>query len=88
MRFVGSFNSTDVSDDSYSLASRVINEASLIVGDGVLTVGGDKRQINNIPPDSVDSDEVMFSTRTFKSASFDPSEDVTITVTWTITVAS
>lgn len=88
MRFVGSFNSTDTDSSSFSTADRVINEASLILGDGVLTVGGDKKQINKVPPDSADADEVMFSTRTFKSASFDPSEDVTITVTWTITVAS
>lgn len=88
MRFVGSFNSVDVDPTSYSLADLVINEASLILGDGVLTVGGDKKQINKIPPDTVDADEIMFSMRTFKSASFDPAEDVTITVTWTITVAS
>jgi hypothetical protein len=88
MRFVGSFNSVDVDETSFSLADRVINEASLILGDGVLVIGGDKKQINKTPPDSADLDEVMFSTRTFKSASFDPSEDVTITVTWTITVAS
>lgn len=88
MRFVGSFNSIDVDASSYSLADRVINEASLIIGDGVLTVGGDPKQINKDVPDIVDGDEVMFSTRTFKSASFDFLEDVTITVTWTVTVAS
>mgnify|MGYP001826329019 CR=1 FL=1 len=91
MRFVGSFNSLDTDESSFSLADRVINEASLILGDGVLTVGGDKKQINSTlgaPTDTVDLDEVMFSMRTFKSASFDPTEDVTITVTWTITVAS
>jgi len=86
MRFVGSFNSADVGLPSFSLADLVINEAALIIGDGVLTVGGDKKQINN--GDSADLDELMFSTRTFKSASFDPAEDVTITITWTITVAS
>lgn len=88
MRFVGSFNSVDVDLSSYSLADLVVNEASLIMGDGSLTVGGDKKQINKVPPDVADADEVMLSTRTFKSASFDPSEDVTITITWTITVAS
>lgn len=91
MRFVGSFLSTDVDDSSFSLSDNVINEASLILGDGVLTVGGDKKQLNSTlgsPTDTVDSDETMFSMRTFKSASFDPLENVTITVTWTITVAS
>lgn len=88
MRFVGSFNSVDVDATSYSLADRVINEASLIIGDGVLTVGGDKKQINKTPPDTADADEIMVSTRTFKSASFDVAEDVTITITWTITIAT
>lgn len=88
MRFVGSFNSVGVSVTSFSLAARVINEVGLIAGNGILTVGGDKKQINKTPPDTADADEVMLSTRTFKSASFDPSEDVTLTVTWTITVAT
>ena len=91
MRFVASFNSVDVDTSSYSLVDRVVNEASLILGDGALIVGGDKKQINSTlgpPDDTADADEVMFSTRTFKSASFDNAEDVTITVTWTITVAS
>lgn len=88
MRFAGSFNSQSTDSSSFSLSDRVINEASLILGDGVLTVGGDKKQINKVPRDFADLDETMFSMRTFKSASFDPSEDVTITVTWTITVAS
>lgn len=88
MRFVGSFNSVDVDDTSYSLAAKVINEAALIIGDGVLTVGGDKKQVNKTPPDSIDADEVMMSMRTFKSASFDPAEDVTITITWGLTIAT
>jgi hypothetical protein len=88
MRFVGSFNSTDLDATSYSLADRVINEAALIIGDGVLTIGGDKKQINKTPPDAADLDEVMLSMRTFKSASFDLTEDVTITITWTVTVAT
>lgn len=88
MRFVGSFNSVDVDPTSYSIAAKVVNEASLILGDGVLTGGGDKVQINKVPPDTADADEIMLSMRTFKSASFDPAEDVTITVTWTITIAT
>jgi hypothetical protein len=90
MRFVGSFNSIDINSSSYSLLDRVINEASLIIGDGVTTIGGDKKQINNTDtgPDIVDADEIMLSTRTFNSASFDASEDVTITITWTLTVAT
>lgn len=87
MRFVGSFRSTDVDDTSYSLSARVINEACLILGDGVLTVGGDKKQVNKTPADTADTDESMMSMRTFKSASFDSAEDVTITIYWTITVA-
>lgn len=87
MRFVGSFNSGDVVAASYLLADRVINEAALIIGDGLVTVGGDKKQINGGLGHVNDSDEVMLSTRTFKSASFDFSEDVTITITWTITIA-
>lgn len=88
MRFVGSFNSLDVDNTSYSVVSRVVNEASLIIGDGVLTAGGDKKQINKTPPDTADADEIMVSTRIFKSASFDNAEDVTITITWTLTIAT
>jgi hypothetical protein len=88
MRFVGSFNSIDVDLTSYSLSDKVVNEASLIIGDGVVTIGGDKKQINKVPPDTVDADELMMSTRTFKSVSFDPAEDVTLTLTWTITIST
>lgn len=88
MRFVASFNSVDVDVSSFSVASKVINEASLIIGDGVLTVGGDQKQINKTPPDTVGADERMMSMRTFKSAPFDPAEDVTVTVHWGITVAT
>jgi hypothetical protein len=88
MRFVGSFNSVDIHASSYSLLDRVINEASLIIGDGITTIGGDKKQINKTGPDTVDADEIMLSTRTFNSASFDAAEDVTITITWTLTVAT
>lgn len=90
MRFVTSFNSVDINVSSYSLLDRVINEASLVIGDGITTIGGDKKQINNTDtgPDVVDADEVMLSTRTFNSASFDAAEDVTITITWTLTVAT
>lgn len=88
MRFVGSFNSVDVDETSYSLSDKVVNEASLIIGDGVLTIGEDKKQINKVPPDTVDADELMMSTRTFKSVSFDPNEDVTLTLTWTITIST
>jgi len=88
MRFVANFDSPDVDPTSYSLVDRVVNEAALIIGDGVLTVGGDKKQVNKTPADTVDADEIMVSTRTFKSASFDANEDVTITITWTITIAT
>jgi hypothetical protein len=84
MRFVGSFNSVGILNGSYSLADKVINEAALIIGDGVLTVGGDPKQAGV----GIDGDEVMMSTRTFKSTSFDNAEDVTITITWTITVST
>lgn len=86
LRFVGSFNSADVDPTSYSLPSRVINEAALILGDGLLTVGGDKRQINKVPPEAADPDETVMSVRTFKSTSFDPSDNVVLTVTWTLSV--
>lgn len=87
-RFVASFNSLDVDATSYSISDKVINEASLIIGDGSLTVGGDKKQINKTPPDTADADELMFATRTFNSVSFDNVDDVTITITWTITVSN
>lgn len=90
MRFVGSFNSVDLDDSSYSLAEKVVNEACLIAGDGVLTIGGDQKQVNSSlgpPIDTVDADEVMVSMRTYKSASFDTAENVTITITWTLTLA-
>ena len=87
-RFVGSFQSTDVDLTSFSLAERVINEAALIIGDGVLTVGDDKKQINKVPPDTVDIDEKMMSMRTFRSSPFDPALSVSISITWTITVVT
>ena len=88
MRFVASFNSIDIDPTSYLLADRVVNEAALIIGDGVLTVGGDKKQVNKAPPDVIDADELMVSTRTFNSASFDVSDDVTISLTWNMTIAT
>ena len=87
MRFVGSFNSIDLDPSSYSLTDEVVNEACLIAGDGILIVGGDKKQVHKVPPDTIDPDEVMVSMRTFKSASFSIAEDVTITITWTLTLA-
>jgi hypothetical protein len=86
MRFVGSFSSADVDPSSYSLPSRVINEAALIIGNGVLSVGGAKRQVNKAPPDSLDPTETAMSVRTFKSTSFDPLDNVVLTVTWTLSV--
>lgn len=82
-RFVANFNSTGVADTSFTLPDKVINEAALIIGDGIL--GGADIQVKQ--GDTPDSDEQLFSTRTFKSAPFDPAEDVTISITWTITVA-
>ena len=87
-RFEGSFNSVDVDPSSFSLIEQVVNEAALIIGDGVLTVGGDKKQINKTPPDTVGADEKMLSMRTFKSSPFDPLSDATITITWTINVVT
>ncbi|MBW2691027.1 MAG: hypothetical protein JRE57_00155 [Deltaproteobacteria bacterium] len=88
MRFVTSFNSLDLltHEASYSLSDRVVNEAALIIGNGTLTVGDDKKFLND--GDSADADEVMVSMRTFKSASFDAAEDVTISVSWTLTIAT
>ena len=86
MRFVGSFNSVDVDPTSFSLPSRVINEVALIIGNGVLSVGGAKKQINKVPPDAPGADEKVMSVRTFKSTSFDPGDNVALTVTWTLSV--
>lgn len=85
-RFVGSFNSADVDTTSFSLSDRVINEAMLIGGNGVLTVGGRKVQINKTPPDTAGADEKALSMRTFPSVPFDPVSSVTVTITWTISV--
>lgn len=87
MRFVAAFSSPDVDTTSYSVADKVINEAALIIGDGALTMGLDKKQINKAPPDTADADEKMFSMRTFKSTPFDNLQSITITVTWTISLA-
>lgn len=87
-RFVAAFTSTDVDPTSFSETSRVINEAALIFGDGVLTTGGDKVQVNKTPPDTADADEKVISVRTFPSAPFDPTNNVTITLTWTLSVLS
>lgn len=84
-RFVGIFNSTGIATASFGGDDEVINEAALITGDGVLSVDKDPKEIRN--GDVEDGDEKMFSTRTFKSAPFAPSEDVTIQITWTITVS-
>jgi len=82
MRFVGTFNSTGIADASYDLSAQVINEAALIAGDGALTAGGDPKQHGT----GVDADEVMFSTRTFNSVPWGNGDDITITITWTISV--
>lgn len=77
--FIAEFNSVDVPDSSFLNASkRYINEAALIMGDGVLG-GGDKYS-----PQPPDSDESMFSKRCFKSIPFDAGDDITITVRWSI----
>jgi hypothetical protein len=86
MRFVGSFNSGDIDPSSYSQADHVINEAALILGNAVFTVGGRKQQINKVPPDVPGADEIITSVRTFKSTSFDPVDNVVLTVTWTLSV--
>lgn len=88
IQFVGAFDSLDVDLTSFLLSELVINEAALIIGDGVTVVGGDPKQVNKTPPDTVDVDELMMSTRTFNSVSFDPADDITVTITWTITVSS
>lgn len=86
MRFVANLNSVDVDPTSFSLVDRVINEAALIIGDGVLVVGGDKKQINKTSPDTADAEEKMFSARCFNSTPFDPIEDITISISWTISL--
>lgn len=87
-RFIGSFESTSINTTSFSLSENVINEAALIIGNGVMTVGGGIKQVNKTPPDTVDADEKLLSMRTFRSVSFDPFMPTTITVTWTITVGA
>jgi hypothetical protein len=59
---------------------------ALIIGNGLLTVGGRKQQINKVPPDTPGVDEKAMSLRTFKSTSFDPTDNVALTVTWTLSV--
>ena len=79
VEFVASFNSTFVPDSSFQNASkRFINEAALVMGDGVLG-GGDI-----VAPNIVDADESLFSIRTFKSIPFEQGDDITITIRWTI----
>lgn len=85
-RFVGTFNSTGIAEASFGGDDEVINEAALIIGDGVLSVDKDPKEVRN--GDIVDADEVLFSMRTFKSAPFARAEDVTIQITWTITVTN
>jgi len=77
--FVADFNSTEIDDSAFNNASlRYINEAALVCGDGLFG-GGDIT-----PPATPDSDESLFSIRTFKSIPFDAGDDVTITVRWTV----
>lgn len=77
--FIADFNSTFVPDACFENASeRYINEAALIMGDGVYT--GDEQS----SLDTYDVDESIFSIRTFKSIPFDAGDDVTITIRWTI----
>lgn len=83
MRFLTSFDSADIDSTSYSSSPKVVNEASLIISDGTQT---GQQQINKTPPDTPDADEKMFSMRTFKSQSFDPSDTLTLSVAWTIFV--
>lgn len=77
--FVVSFNSPDIPDSSFKNASqRYINEAALIMGDGVS--GGP----DIISPALPDIDESMFSMRCFKSIPFDAGDDVALTLRWTV----
>jgi len=86
VRFVTSFLSSDFDDTSYSALPRICSEASLYIGNPDLVADPITGLIqpNKVGPDPIPVDDVMFSTRTFKSVPFDPLDAVTVTVTWTI----
>ena len=75
------FNSADVPNSSFiNAGARYINEAALVVGDGIL--GGPAIAAPALP----DADESLFSIRCFKSIPFDAVDNITITIRWTIFV--
>lgn len=83
MKFTTTFSSVDIDDTSFSTSPKSVNEAALIVSDGTQT---GQQQVNKVPPDTLDASEKMFSIRTFKSQPFDPADNLTLAISWTIFV--
>lgn len=79
IEFKTDFKSVDVPATAFQNQNfQVVNEALLVMGDGMLG-GGDI-----YPPTTPDIDESAFAKRCFKSIPFESVNDITITIRWTI----
>jgi len=86
VKFIKTFSAVDIPLTSYSnQASPVINEVSLITAD--LLAGSPLPRPPVAAPNTPDVDEGFFSLRTFKSVPFEASNEISITIRYTIFIA-
>lgn len=82
-RFVTTFAASDVPLSSFSNPSQPrVNEVGLVLIDPVAVSGPIRADV--AAPATPPSDEVVMSIRTFKSVPFEASNDVTVTIRYTI----
>lgn len=83
IRFVKTFSASSVPITSFSNQSNpIVNEVALVLAD--LISGSPLPRAPIYPPALPDADELLFAMRTFKSVPFDASNDLSITVRYTI----
>lgn len=83
VKFIKTFNAADVPLTSFSNQSNpIVNEVALVMAD--LISGNPLPRPAVYPPSTPDTDELLFAMRTFKSVPFDASNDLSITVRYTI----
>jgi len=86
VKFIKTFSAVDIPLTSYSnQASPIINEVSLITAD--LLAGNPLPRPPVAAPNTPDADEGFFSLRTFKSVPFEASNEISITIRYTIFIA-
>lgn len=86
VKFIKTFSAVDIPLTSYSnQATPIINEVSLITAD--LLAGNPLPRPPVAAPNTPDGDESFFSLRTFKSVPFEASNEISITIRYTIFIA-